>query len=84
MAIIIQLFRFMRQPYVRKMNVVILTHEIQMELYLYHPKWNPIQTMLALDHESVSSCWYLVRMYHFRYERIIINVTVAKLSSVCF
>ena len=65
------------------MNVIILTHETQMELYLYHPKWNPTWTMLALDHESVSSCWYLVCMYHFRYELSII-VTVAKLRSVCF
>ena len=60
-----------------------------MELYLYHLKWNPPQTMLRTKHltlkygESVSSCWYLVRMYHFRYELSII-VTVAKLRSVCF
>ena len=48
-----------------------------------HPEWNPTQTMPAWRWESVPSCWYLVRMYHFKYELSII-VTVAKLRSVCF
>lgn len=53
-------------------------------------KWNfivPSEVESSTDHdngESVSSCWYLVRMYHSRYELGIIVTVDTLRSSVCF